>query len=589
MKINYKLTLGFLVVTFLIWVVGFFAVKVSQKALQKSIEEDTLSLAVGILDKIDRNIYSRIEDFMGYSKDLILQETVLESNQRFGELGDVQAYINKRDQEWTSVPKNEVTAFMQQLINNKLSRELREKLKFYEDKYGYKVFGEVFFTNKYGANVAQSGKTTDYRQDDEEWWQEAKKNGLFVRDVEYDESAGVYSTDIGIGIDDENGNFIGLIKVVLNIAEVIHILKEIEPSATHKEHKTMKYYLITEAGSLICSTGDFEHLKDVSNLFPELKYLEGEHTGKYIKKDDKHGEILSVYVRSRGYKDFRGLGWTLLIEHKSEEIFAPVNKLMENILIASLIVTIFAITTGFFISRSITKPITQLRDASIEIGRGNLDVHVDAKSNDEIGQLAASFNKMTGDLQSSKNKIISAKKYTDNIIHSMVDTLVVLTSEGRIKTVNQATLDILGYTEEELLDQPARMVFAEEEVYSFNGTGIADLIKKGCIKDVEKTYLAKDGRKIPVLFSGSVMRAPLDSKHLTRRDDTGKIQGIVCVALDISERKQAEEKLKNAYEELKSIQQASVHIMEDLENELRKRQQVEEELKKAVERKDKRN
>lgn len=33
-------------------------------------------------------------------------------------------------------------------------------------------------------------------------------------------------------------------------------------------------------------------------------------------------------------------------------------------------------------------------------------------------------------------------------------------------------------------------------------------IKKGYVSNVEKTYLAKDWRKIPVLFSGSVMRTP---------------------------------------------------------------------------------
>ena len=106
---------------------------------------------------------------------------------------------------------------MQELIDNGLSKRLKEKIDFYEKKYGYRIFGEVFITNKYGANVAQTGKTTDYRQDDEKWWQVAKDKGLYVEDVEYDESADVYSIDIGIRVEDLKGNFLGVIKVVLNI------------------------------------------------------------------------------------------------------------------------------------------------------------------------------------------------------------------------------------------------------------------------------------------------------------------------------------------------------------------------------------
>jgi|TARA_B100002003_G_scaffold239503_1_gene258945 hypothetical protein len=167
MKIGIKLFLGFFSIVLLVVLVGYFSSNTSQKALQKSIEENTLTLAVETMDKIDRNIYSRIEDFQAYSSDLILQKTLLKSNQEFEGLVDLQFLINKRDKEWTSVPEDEITAFMKQIMSSSLSKELIELLAYYKNKYGYKLFGEVFVTNKYGANIAQSGKTTDYRQDDE--------------------------------------------------------------------------------------------------------------------------------------------------------------------------------------------------------------------------------------------------------------------------------------------------------------------------------------------------------------------------------------------------------------------------------------
>jgi PAS domain S-box-containing protein len=55
------------------------------------------------------------------------------------------------------------------------------------------------------------------------------------------------------------------------------------------------------------------------------------------------------------------------------------------------------------------------------------------------------------------------KDYTQNIIHSMADMLVVVAPDGRIATVNQATCDLLGYPEHELIGQPATLLFKEEE------------------------------------------------------------------------------------------------------------------------------
>src|SRR3989338_5131822 len=236
MKIIYKLIIGFMAVISLIWAVGYFAINSSQKALQKSIIDNSILLSDEIMDKIDRDIYNRIEIFREYGRDLILQKAVLESNKEFAGLDNIQGFIEEQDREWTSAPKETITPFMHKLINNHLSQELREKMEFYEESYGHKIFSEIFVTNKYGANAAQTNKTTDYRQDDEEWWQSAKKDGLYVRDIAYDESTEVYSTDIGISINDRHGNFIGVMKIVLNIDDVIKSIRKLKPEGIHKEH-----------------------------------------------------------------------------------------------------------------------------------------------------------------------------------------------------------------------------------------------------------------------------------------------------------------------------------------------------------------
>ncbi|MBL4716652.1 MAG: PAS domain S-box protein [Bacteroidia bacterium] len=134
-------------------------------------------------------------------------------------------------------------------------------------------------------------------------------------------------------------------------------------------------------------------------------------------------------------------------------------------------------------------------------------------------------------LKIKTNELRSSKEYLENVMDSMVDMLIVLNPDATIRTVNHSLLETLGYKEEEeLIGKTISTIFEEEEEFTFKGTGIEELIKKGNVKNIEKTFLAKDGHKIPTFFSGSVMK-----------NKEGKIEGIVCVAQDITIRKEIEE------------------------------------------------
>ena len=154
-----------------------------------------------------------------------LQERLFTSNFEFDVMQDVFSVIEQRDQDWTSTDWDEVTPFMQGLIENKYSDILRDHAKSYPAKMldvPYDMYPEIFVTNSYGVNIAQTGKTTDYYQGDEEWWTLAKKNGLFISEGHYDESAGVYSADIAYRVSGEGGVFLGVIKAITNVDAILN-------------------------------------------------------------------------------------------------------------------------------------------------------------------------------------------------------------------------------------------------------------------------------------------------------------------------------------------------------------------------------
>jgi PAS domain S-box-containing protein len=208
------------------------------------------------------------------------------------------------------------------------------------------------------------------------------------------------------------------------------------------------------------------------------------------------------------------------IEEKNNailEISAFSQKMLTLVLFIAILATI---VNAYFMARALGKPIRQLVDGTNRLAEGDLTHRVSVHSKDEIGQLAASFNSMAEKLKKSRQELLAAKAYTDNIIRSMSNSLLVVNKDQTIRNANQATYDLLGYTKEELIGKPFSMIFAEGY---YSGIGLDDLINKGFTRNVETTYLSKYGEKIRMLFTASVIF-----------NEEGRFEGIVCVAQDIT-------------------------------------------------------
>ncbi len=149
-----------------------------------------------------------------------IQKALVKSNASFAETGSPEEVIRQIDQRWQSSDPNVPNSVAYNLIHNPAAEVLRSIMDIDLKSESQFKYAEIFVTNAYGANIAQSEKTSDYRQDDEIWWQKAKENGLFLSEGGFDESAGVYSSDISIRILDENGNFIGILKAVINVESI---------------------------------------------------------------------------------------------------------------------------------------------------------------------------------------------------------------------------------------------------------------------------------------------------------------------------------------------------------------------------------
>ena len=404
MRIRDKFILGSVIISVCVVMAGVWGFTLARTALRERIGLNAELFARSNIEKIDRDIYMRIEELRLGSLDPLLQQALVVSNHDFSARSDVQGYIDQCDREWMSVPKETITPFMAQLVNNDLSEGLRRKIAFYVREYGYPLYGELFVTNAYGVNVAQSDKTSDYRQDDELWWQSAQKNGVSVGDVEFDESSGIFSLPIGIRIDNAAGDFLGVMKAVVNIQEINTMIKE---ANLFTEPDARDVRLINKDGVFIFSSYTAHVLGERmdADYFGQMEHV----SGNFIVPRAKAGDsLLSAYARSRGYKSYRGLGWIVNTEYDERVLFQPVAVLGKRILVIAGGVIVLAVLLGFFIIRAILRPLEDLTRVISEINSrgGVLDVRARVHSNDEIGFLASSFNQMVDNVKKTHETLV---------------------------------------------------------------------------------------------------------------------------------------------------------------------------------------
>lgn len=188
------------------------------------------------------------------------------------------------------------------------------------------------------------------------------------------------------------------------------------------------------------------------------------------------------------------------------------------------------------LSRLVTAPLRNLLFAVEEIRQsGASSAHaVQIDTNDEIGRLATSFNNMTEELRFTT----VSRDYMDNVFRTLLDVLIVAGPDLCIRTVNAAASRLLGFSPEEFAGRPLTDVIADAEIVRlFAGSG--ETFAPDAEGTRETVLVTKDGRRIPVLLSASAMR-----------DHGGQVTSIVCAAMDITDRKRAEEQREELIREL---------------------------------------
>lgn len=463
-----KFAFAILLMVFVMTIIGVmtwvYVLYESKNAMEENIKKNAEKINLMMVNRIDSYVSERIVDIVNLAGEESLELAASTSTTQFSKMQDPEQYLDKNDLAWTSAPKNETTPFMAALINNPTSDKLRkiqetEKTLFHDD-----VYGEIFFTNSYGANVAETDKTTDYKQNDESWWQEANKNGIYVGNIELDNSTNTISFPIAKRMEDNSGNFLGILKAVVNIRQVINIIKTQMDSG---QYTPAEYELITPDGRILYSTDTNE--KPFSDIHDKefrdnLKDNSGTFTYTYPNSDEAY--VIS-YAKSSSSQTAPLFNWIFVTEYKSTDILKPVIDLM-NIMIVVMIVLVSSVSIVVFaVSNRLSNPIEKIRQGLAEYLDGK-NPEIKVEGTDELKVLASDVNHLMRKLTENNSEIIASKEKYKTLFQLTPTCVVLVDANLRIIDSNNAFSELFGYSKEEVIGKPASFLISGESLDKYH-------------------------------------------------------------------------------------------------------------------------
>ncbi|MGZ7120191.1 MAG: sensor histidine kinase, partial [Methanobacterium sp.] len=129
-----------------------------------------------------------------------------------------------------------------------------------------------------------------------------------------------------------------------------------------------------------------------------------------------------------------------------------------------------------------------------------------------------------------------ASIYNRSLIEASLDPLVTIGSDGKITDVNKATEQVTGYFRNRLIGTDFSDYFTEPKKAK---KGYEQVFREGEVRNYSLEIKHKNGNITPVLYNASVYK-----------DESREVIGVFAAARDITERKEAEEQLKESIQEL---------------------------------------
>ena len=262
----------------------------------------------------------------------------------------------------------------------------------------------------------------------------------------------------------------------------------------------------------------------------------------------------------------------LVVSIPGASIYEPIADLRGTALAVTLVALVLAAILGMSLLRRVIRPLRELTVAAGGISHGDLDVALDVRTNDEVGELAASFTRMAESLKRSRaeleaerasliaagDALRSSQEDLRITLDSIGDAVIATDREGVVQRLNRVAEAMTGYSVEAARGKPLSYVFhvinsltrrpVEDPVRTVLQTGEVSSLANHTI------LVARDGTERHIADSG----API-------LDQNRAIAGVVLVFRDVTESLLMQQRIQHG-QRMESVGRLAGGVAHDFNN-----------------------
>jgi len=237
------------------------------------------------------------------------------------------------------------------------------------------------------------------------------------------------------------------------------------------------------------------------------------------------------------------------ITNESTSIVHSMDLLLSTIVALAIISTLIIIGTGLTVARWLSRPLERLRQGAERIANGDFSQTVEVTSQDEIGRLGGTFNRMAERMKDSYRRLALERQRDEATLQSMNEGLIAVDDKDRVIVINPVAINMLGLKDEDsVVGKEVHDVFELFEADDKANKPIAtkDLPSHRVLttkKPVEGVYGFMTGQKQRHLMNVEVSPVELDNE----------IVGVVTVMRDVTKEKEVD-RMKTEFISLASHQ-----------------------------------
>lgn len=214
---------------------------------------------------------------------------------------------------------------------------------------------------------------------------------------------------------------------------------------------------------------------------------------------------------------------SLYVKSNIESKYQQVSEITLIFFYASMIALIFTLIIALLVSRTITKPIGEMKQQADRIANGDYSGQVEVYGKDELGQLGETFNELSYRVKETQETMDAERRRLDSVLTHMSDGVIGTDRRGNIVLINDTALNLLRIGTEDVINQSILELLKLGDKYSFR-----DLL------EVQEDVLLD--------FSEDFSETTLIRAEFSMiRRESGFISGLVCVLHDVTKKEKDEE------------------------------------------------